>query len=169
MQTTDHLNSVDIEVPDAVTGELRTITMPISVTASAFHLMQTVDSHTLRDFIWWIVSLSGRQQVADQVADLMIQALQETKANYEKIWSNPEEMALHYTYTLLRHRDISREEAAEIASKILGTTISTNTWRMRVDRWIDSKGLPKVGIRKRQSSKSTSGEDAYAQNINSNT
>lgn len=63
-----------------------------------------------------------------------------------------EDVALHFTYDLLRHRLISRPEAAIIAASMLRstTTISTDAWRLKVDRWALRNKLGPVGIRQRR-------------------
>ncbi len=60
-----------------------------------------------------------------------------------------EERLIAFTYHFLRH-GMSRDLAARFAAERLGEAISSEAWRKRVDRWVDSRGLDKVEQRKRQ-------------------
>ena len=64
-----------------------------------------------------------------------------------------EDDATELTYGLLYDKQVSRDEAADLASALLGRTISSEAWRKHIDRWAAAKGLPKVGHRKRQTDK----------------
>jgi hypothetical protein len=60
--------------------------------------------------------------------------------------SNPELTALNFSYELLQGLKISREAAAKFASDILGKEVPPDSWRKRVDKFADDRGLPKVGL-----------------------
>ncbi len=64
-----------------------------------------------------------------------------------------EEDVLRFTYVLLRYKRITREQAAAIATDLLGKQelINKDAWRFKVDRWADRQNpkLPPVEIRKR--------------------
>lgn len=59
-------------------------------------------------------------------------------------------LALVLTYHLLDRHSISYEQAAQIASKILGHEVSRATWRRRVTRWAERKDLAEIVQRKRR-------------------
>jgi hypothetical protein len=52
------------------------------------------------------------------------------------------------SYEALSAKRMTRKQAAELASAILGKTIQRDAWRQSVDRWAAKKGLPKVGLHK---------------------
>lgn len=54
------------------------------------------------------------------------------------------------TYDLLSDRAISRDEAADLASDLLGRPIKSDAWRKRVDRFAEAHGLPKIEAYKRR-------------------
>jgi len=62
---------------------------------------------------------------------------------------NLEEFAIATAYILLRQNKITRDLAAFQAQSLLGREISTDTWRKRVDRWAERRGLPRVELYKR--------------------
>ena len=68
-----------------------------------------------------------------------------------------ETTALEITYTLLRSKAITHKGAAELASDLVGKHFEPNTWRMRIDRWAEKHGRPKVEQRKRSTNKQASG------------
>ncbi len=62
------------------------------------------------------------------------------------LWRDQEEMVLFHTFRLLYEKKMSRRDAAEYASSILGRKISTDAWRKRVDRWAETREFPKVDL-----------------------
>jgi hypothetical protein len=75
----------------------------------------------------------------------------EDQANRER-WERDEDPILSYCYHQLRAKEMTREEAANRASLLLQEKLSSNAWRMRVDRWAADKrrNLPKIGQTKRR-------------------
>lgn len=61
-----------------------------------------------------------------------------------------EEFALWRSYTWLLDKQITREQAAQYASDVLGRPITKDAWRMAVDRWAAKQHLPKVEYRRRK-------------------
>ena len=63
-----------------------------------------------------------------------------------------EEQVISFTYHLLCSQHLTREGAARVANKLLKPRdpYTTNTWRMRVDRWAERNHLGKVGLRERK-------------------
>ena len=69
-----------------------------------------------------------------------------------------EEQVIGFTYLLLHHRRITRQEAAGLATGLLYKPIgeiSADAWRLKVDRWVKERGFPPVGIRKRKKKQRT--------------
>jgi hypothetical protein len=64
--------------------------------------------------------------------------------------ASPEECVLAFTYTLLKQKKITHTEAAAFASSVLNTSFEPDAWRMRLTRWIEKRGLEKIGQRRRQ-------------------
>ncbi len=75
-----------------------------------------------------------------------------SKAAQEK-WPKSEDLLIQASYEAVRAGLLTRGQAAEFASELLGRTISADTWRKRVDRWADQKRLPKIEIYQRKTDK----------------
>jgi hypothetical protein len=73
-------------------------------------------------------------------------------------WEEHLDRVVHFTYVLLREKQINRSQAAEIASLLLEKPISTEAWRKRVDRWVEKHQLPKVGLPRRSKRRSSTRE-----------
>ena len=65
-------------------------------------------------------------------------------------WKTQTDYLLSYTYHEQRAHKMTRQEAAELASRTLGKPISMHAWRMRVDRWARDHGFPPIEHRKRK-------------------
>ncbi len=63
-------------------------------------------------------------------------------------WKTKEDPLLSVSYHLLRGKQITYAQAAEFAAWVLEKPIKTDTWKDRVMRWADRRGLPKIGQRK---------------------
>jgi hypothetical protein len=64
-----------------------------------------------------------------------------------------EDWVLWRTYTWLREKQVTRAQAAKYAEDILQKPVSTDGWRMAVDRWAAKRHWPKVEYRTRHTSK----------------
>lgn len=62
-------------------------------------------------------------------------------------WTAPEDPILSFCYYMLRAKRITRQQAADLASDILGRPIDREAWRKRVDRWAAApeRRLPQIG------------------------
>jgi hypothetical protein len=63
------------------------------------------------------------------------------------------EKVLEMTYNLLREGSVNRTQAAMLASVALGKKVETEAWRKAIDRFAETRGLPKVEIHKRRQGK----------------
>jgi hypothetical protein len=63
-----------------------------------------------------------------------------------------EEQVLEASYTMLLYGNLSRADVAGMAAQRLKRSISTEAWRKAVDRWADSKGVPRP-VRRHRTSK----------------
>ncbi len=140
---------VIIDIIDPQTGEPKRIALPLSIAASLLHVAGIQSIDTVKDLAWFGAALATGF-VPDEQARLIFQTIDEVRRALEAQWRDHDEMLLEGTYQLLRTREISRDRAAELASIVLGRTITTDTFRKRVDRYAESKGLRKVEIYKRQ-------------------
>jgi hypothetical protein len=66
------------------------------------------------------------------------------KLAIDEQWKAETDQVISLCYHLLRERKINRRNAADLASLLLKKETSTETWRKRVDRWVEKKGLPRV-------------------------
>ncbi|MDP9313246.1 MAG: hypothetical protein M3R24_20570 [Chloroflexota bacterium] len=71
----------------------------------------------------------------------------------QDMWHKSDELLIEASYEALRSGTLTRGQAAEFASALLGRTVSTDTWTKRVDRWVKQKGLPKIEIYQRKTDK----------------
>ena len=56
------------------------------------------------------------------------------------------EEVLQITYGMLHDKTVTRRQAAEWASRMLGRRVSSDTWRKSVDAWAKRKGYPKIDL-----------------------
>jgi hypothetical protein len=73
--------------------------------------------------------------------------------HYKK-YGDPRNMALSFTYGLLRDQLLTYEEAATVASLILKKPIHPDSWRIRIARWAKQEGLEPVQFRRGRPRKS---------------
>ena len=57
-----------------------------------------------------------------------------------------EDFTIGFTYLLLQKKQITRTDAAEMASSILGRDVHPDTWRRTVDAWAKKRGLEKLDL-----------------------
>ncbi len=65
----------------------------------------------------------------------------------QEAWESPSDVILSCCYHMLHSHQMTRTEAAIVASRVLHEKFSVDSWRMRVDRWATSRNLPKVQLR----------------------
>lgn len=68
-----------------------------------------------------------------------------------------EEQVLNFCYVLLKHKRITREEAARIATALLKRPHDKDAWRKKLDRWVERKGYTALGQTKRPPRRDLSG------------
>ena len=82
----------------------------------------------------------------------VLEAVQATVEDWRASGIRAEDMVLQITYALLRMKAITHAEAAELASSFLKKRVSPNAWRMRINRWTEAHGYPKVELYTRHGS-----------------
>jgi hypothetical protein len=80
----------------------------------------------------------------------VLEAVQATVDGWKDSGMRVEDMVLMITYVQLRRKEITHAEAAELASSFLKKRVSPDAWRMRLNRWTEEQGYPKVELHKRQ-------------------
>jgi hypothetical protein len=65
-------------------------------------------------------------------------------------WRSDADPILSWTYRLLQAKQINHRQAALIASRLLGKSITTDCWRQRVQRWATARSLPPVALHRRR-------------------
>ncbi len=65
-------------------------------------------------------------------------------------WTTEEDPYLSFSYHLLVRKEITRAEAAQFASAMLGYPIEQDSWRKRVDRWARLRKFAPIGQTKRR-------------------
>lgn len=129
---------------------------------------------------WHLVLLAGQCNFAIQDAglppDLWIELWTRigTELNIESVraelgtLSKPEDkeelLIMSFCYVLLKHRRITREEAAGVAALVLNRPYDKDAWRKKLDRWVARKGLEPLGQTKRPPRKESSGRKV-AENV----
>ena len=64
-------------------------------------------------------------------------------------WETETDLVMSFCYFLLRHKLITRAEAAQFAREALNEPIDQESWRKRIDRWANRHKLPALGQTKR--------------------
>ena len=131
------------------------IEIPINEAFAAFATIQTVGYNNAVSFLNFVTTMSRtlREMEAPNphLSLIAILGLLEARRSPVDIdRQQREQLALSFTYTLLHQQAISRAEAATIAAALLQERISTDAWRVKIDRWATRNGYPAVGIRKRR-------------------
>ncbi len=65
-----------------------------------------------------------------------------------KKFDSEEELLLFMTYQVLREKQITREQAAQIVTWLTGKEMKADTWRKKMDKYIEVEGLDPVELRK---------------------
>ncbi len=133
-------------------GEVITLDgIPIATYLNLYYCIDLISPERAYELTWlgaWIAG--GERPSPEQEQRLLgiIDAIYGRKL--EEGWETPEDPIISCTYHMLRSHDMTRKQAARVASQLLGKTITTDTWRLRVDRWAANRNLPKVALRKRR-------------------
>ncbi len=96
---------------------------------------------------------SSHQGITDQDRRRVQIMVREVARAAQDKWPKSEDLLIEASYEALRQGLLTRGQAAEFASELLGRTVTMDTWRKRVDRWADQKKLPKVEIYQRKTDK----------------
>ncbi len=65
-----------------------------------------------------------------------------------KKFDSEEQLLLFMTYQVLREKQITREQAAQIVTWLTGKEMKADTWRKKMDKYIEAEGLDPVELRK---------------------
>ncbi len=89
-----------------------------------------------------------RRPHAEQVFDVVWESIFDLLQTEKDRWETKADVILSLTYALLKHKQMTHIQAAELASEELGRTFTETAWRLRVKRWAEKRGLDPVEIYK---------------------
>ncbi len=92
--------------------------------------------------------LAGHTPTKDDERRLRSAVIALEMATYQ--WRTLTDFLVEYSYIMLKNRKLNYATAADYASMMLGRKIKPDAWRMRVTKWADLAGLPKIEQRKRR-------------------
>ncbi|PLS78837.1 MAG: hypothetical protein CYG59_16440 [Chloroflexi bacterium] len=64
----------------------------------------------------------------------------------DEMFEHEEDFLLHVTYEGLSRNYITRKEAADVVAWLTDEPMKTDTWRKKMDKYIESHGLPPLGL-----------------------
>ncbi len=147
-------NQIHVELPLVMVWALRKVTNAFGphmtefialIGAHALKAAHTVNSEQ--------IDPSSHQPVTDQERRRVQIMVREVARAAQDKWPKSEDLLIEASYEALRQGLLTRGQAAEFASELLGRRVTMDTWRKRVDRWADQKKLPKVEIYQRKTDK----------------
>ncbi len=154
---------INFVIPHETTGGQIHITMPLIVVWGLHKVATSVGPH-LTEFVALIgaqaikatpVTQNDQAESPDDTlspeeldrVEIVVRYVAKTARDK---WPKSEDLLIDASYQALRGGFLSRAQAAEFARELLGRKIEPDTWRKRVDRWAEKKGLPKVEQYKRR-------------------
>jgi len=136
---------------DVYTGGVRPLTIPYREFFALHQLIKSVGLEGALKAAMYLTQVANELGLSGEQTQ-RLQNMLEAVNTYQG--PDKEEDVLELTHTLLRRREVTHEEAADVASSLLGKRYSANAWRMKLSRWADKNGLTQVEQRKRRATQS---------------
>lgn len=147
----DDLYMVTVDLYDPMRFAPYKLKIDLRVFAHLRQLLKTTAGRDLAiQFIFTsldIVQVSSKDETYDRVS-ATLDAVERFR------FQDTDDFLLSRSYHLLRDKKLGRAAVATVASSMLNTPISTDSWRKRVDRWAEKEGLPKVELYNRRQDES---------------
>ena len=138
--------AITLNITDPVTGNTQAITIDAATFLHFHQLIKTEGADHA-----YTIATAGLQFAQHDVSEHDVKWIQAVLRGIQNVPEfSQEELLLSLAYWNLRLKKTTREESATHASAFLSTTISTDAWRKRVDRWAKAQGYDALGQTKRR-------------------
>ena len=133
-----------LKVADEASGQTWRIAFDLAMAAAWLDIIRAKGVDYAHSLALGGVLMAGCE--APELRGQILRGVLETLEDAVAAFADQEDLLLAFSYERLRDKQMSRPQAADVASSILGRRVTPDAWRKAVDKWAHAQGLPKVDL-----------------------
>ncbi len=145
----DFLQQLNVKFPYKDSdGTIQVQPMPITYAWALFYTYKKAGLDALfRVAKLGAIAIRGDDNLTKLEAERLDMLIGVPLSHFKK-FDSEEQLLLFMTYQVLREKQITREQAAQIVTWLTGKEMKADTWRKKMDKYIEAEGLDSVELPK---------------------